>query len=79
MQEAVHILDNQELVICSDRITYISLAQGHALRSETDRSKQKDLITVYWNQKEEHYPLSQEQFNFQEARREQKNRQQSQQ
>jgi len=52
MQEAVHILDNQELVICSDRITYISLAQGHTLQSETDRSKQKDLIAVYRNQKE---------------------------
>ncbi len=62
IQEAVHILDNQELVICSDRITYVSLAQGHALQSETDRSKEKDLITVYWNQKEEHYPLSLEQY-----------------
>jgi MoaA/NifB/PqqE/SkfB family radical SAM enzyme len=30
MQEAVHMLDNQELVICSDRITYVSLAQGQA-------------------------------------------------
>ena len=62
IQEAVHILDNQELVICSDRITYVSLAQGHALQSETDRSKQKDLIKVYRNQKEEHYPLSLEQY-----------------
>jgi hypothetical protein len=49
------MLDNQELVICSDMITYVSLAQGQALQSETDRSKQKDLITVYRNQKEEHY------------------------
>ena len=62
IQEAVHMLDNQELVICSDRITYISLAQGQALRSETDRSKQKDVITVYRNRKEEHYHLSLEQF-----------------
>jgi hypothetical protein len=62
IQEAVHMVDNQELVICSDRITYVSLAQGQALRSETDRSKQKDLITVYRNQKEEHYPLSLEQY-----------------
>ena len=52
IQEAVHMLDDQELVICSDRITYVSLAQGQALRSETDRSKQKDLITVYRNRKE---------------------------
>ncbi len=46
IQEAVHMVDNQELVICSDMITYVSLAQGQALRSETDRSKQKDLITI---------------------------------
>jgi hypothetical protein len=61
IQEAVHMLDNQELVICSDRITYVSLAQGQALQSETDKSKQKDLITVYRNQKE-HYPLSLKQY-----------------
>jgi len=61
-QEAVHMVDNQDLVICSDMITYVSLAQGQALRSETDRSKQKDLITVYRNRKEEHYPLSLEQY-----------------
>jgi len=64
-QEAVHMVDNQDLVICSDRITYVSLAQGQALRSETDRSKQKDLITVYRNRKEEHYPLSMEQYFYQ--------------
>jgi hypothetical protein len=62
IQEAVHMLDNQELVICSDMITYVSLAQGQVLQSETDRSKQKDLITVYRNQNEEHYPLSLEQY-----------------
>ena len=38
------------------------MAQGQALRIETDRSKQKDLITVYRNQKEEHYPPSLEQY-----------------
>ena len=65
IQEAVHMLDDQELVICSDRITYVSLAQGQALRSETDRSKQKDLITVYRNQKEQYYHLSLEQYFYQ--------------
>ena len=59
------MLNNQELVICSDRITYVSLAQGQALRSETDQTKQKDLITVYRNQRVEHYPLSLEQFFYQ--------------
>jgi hypothetical protein len=62
IQEAVHMLDNQELVICSDMITYVSFAQKQALQSETDRSKQKDLITVYRNRKEDHYPLSMEQY-----------------
>ena len=56
------MLDNQELVICSDMITYISLAQGQALQSEIDRSIQKDLITVYKNRKEENYPQSLEQY-----------------
>jgi hypothetical protein len=49
MQEAVHMVDNQELVICSGRITYVSLAQGQALQSETDKSQKKDLIAVYRN------------------------------
>ncbi len=62
IQEAVHMLDNQELVICSDMITYVSLAQGQAVRSENNNSKQKDLITVYRNRKKEHYPLSLEQY-----------------
>ena len=34
IQEAVHMVDNQELVIFSYIITYVSLAQGQALRSE---------------------------------------------
>jgi hypothetical protein len=57
MQEAVHMVDNQDLVICSDRITYVSLAQGQALQSETDKSQKIDLITVYRNRNEEHYHL----------------------
>jgi hypothetical protein len=62
MHEAVHMVDNQELVICSDRITYISLAQGQALQSETDQSQKKDLITVYQNRNEKHYHLLLEQY-----------------
>ncbi len=59
------MLDEQELVICSDKLVYVSLAQGQALRSETDRTKQKDVISVYRNRKEEHYHLSLEQFFYQ--------------
>jgi hypothetical protein len=40
-QEAVLMVDNQNLVICSDMITYVSLAQGQALQSETDKSQKK--------------------------------------
>jgi hypothetical protein len=36
MQEAVHMVDNQQHVIFSDMIAYVSLAQGQALQSETD-------------------------------------------
>jgi hypothetical protein len=31
IQEAVHMLDNQELVIDSEMVTYVSLAQEQAL------------------------------------------------
>jgi hypothetical protein len=62
MQEAVHMVDNQDLVICSDRITYVSLAQGQALQSETDKSQKIDLIMVYRNRNEKHYHLLQEQY-----------------
>jgi hypothetical protein len=45
MQEAVHMVNNQELAICSDRITYASLAQGATLRDETDKSHKEDIVT----------------------------------
>jgi hypothetical protein len=62
MQEAGHMVDNQQLVICSDRITYVSLAQGQALQSEKDKSQKEYLITVYRNRNEKHNHLSLEQY-----------------
>jgi hypothetical protein len=62
MQEAVHMVDNQELVICSDMITYVSLAQGQTLRYENDKSSSKDLITIYRNRDKKHYHYSLEQY-----------------
>jgi hypothetical protein len=62
MQEAVHMVDNQELVICSDMFTYVSLAQGQTLRYENDKSSSKDLITIYRNQDKKHYHYSLEQY-----------------
>jgi hypothetical protein len=47
IQEAVHMDDNQEMVISSDKMTYLSLAQGQALQDECDMHAKKDLITIY--------------------------------
>jgi hypothetical protein len=62
MQEAVHMVDNQEWVICSDKITYVSLAQGQTLQDENDKSSSKDLITIYRNRDKKHYHYSLEQY-----------------
>ncbi len=62
MQEAVHMVDNQELVICSDMFTYVILAQGQTLRDENDKSSSKDLITIFRNQVKKHYHYSLEQY-----------------
>jgi hypothetical protein len=47
IQEAVHMADNHEFVICSDKLTYLSLAQGQALQDESNMHAKTDLITVY--------------------------------
>jgi hypothetical protein len=52
IQEAVHMVDNQELVISSDKMTYLSLAQGQALRDECDTYAKKDLITIHQNRQQ---------------------------
>jgi hypothetical protein len=62
MQEAAHMVDNQELVICSDMFTYASLAQGQTLRYKNDKSSSKDLITIYRNQDKKHCHYSLEQY-----------------
>jgi hypothetical protein len=62
MQEAVHMVDNQELVICSDMFTYVSLAQGQTLQDENDKTSSKDLITIYRNRDKKHYDYSLEQY-----------------
>ncbi len=49
IQEALHMVNNQELVISSDKMTYLSLAQGQALCDECDTHAKKDLMTIYWN------------------------------
>jgi hypothetical protein len=61
-QEAVHMVDNQELVISSNKMTYLSLAQGQALRAECDTHAKRDLITIYQNRHQKYNQLSLEQF-----------------
>jgi hypothetical protein len=39
MQEAVHMVDEQALVICSDSMTYVSMTQGQVLRDEQETDK----------------------------------------
>jgi hypothetical protein len=39
MQEAAHMVDEQELAICSDRMTYVSITQGQVLQDEQETDK----------------------------------------
>ena len=39
IQEEVHMVDNQDLVMCSEKCTYLSLRQGASLTSEKDEKK----------------------------------------
>jgi hypothetical protein len=48
------MVDNQELVICSDMFTYVDLAQGLTLRDENDKTSSKELITIYRNRDKKH-------------------------
>ncbi len=49
IQEVVHMVDNQELVVSSNKMTYLSLAQGQALHDECDTHAKRDSITIYRN------------------------------
>jgi hypothetical protein len=43
MQEAVHMVDERVLVICSDSMTYVSITQGQVLRDEQETDKNEIL------------------------------------
>jgi hypothetical protein len=62
MQEGVHMADDQELVICFDSMTYISITQGQVLQDDTESDKKQDIITVYQNRTKKYRDLSLEQF-----------------
>ena len=48
IQEAVHMVDNQDLVICSEKFTYLSIRQGAMLTSKND-APEKNIVTMYRN------------------------------
>ncbi len=54
IQEAVHMVDNQELVNSSNKMTYLNLAQGQALRNECGTHAKKDLITIHQNRQQKY-------------------------
>ncbi len=56
------MVDEQELVICSDRMIYVSITQGQVLQDEQETGKKQDIITVYQNRSKKYKDLSLEQF-----------------
>ena len=58
IQEAVHEIDRMSLTLCSEEISYVSLASCTKLRKKNE-SKPKDLVYCYANRdvKYEHYSL----------------------
>ncbi len=53
IQEAVHMVDDQPLVICFDSMTYVTINQGQVLRDDLETDKRKDIITVYQNRQKQ--------------------------
>ncbi len=47
IQEAVHMVDDQPLVICSDRMTYVTINQGQVLRDDLETDKRKAFRKQY--------------------------------
>lgn len=61
IQEAVHLVDNQDLVICSETFTSLSLRQG-AKMTGTDDKQSKDIVTMYRNRQSSLYHLSMDEY-----------------
>ncbi len=62
IQEAVHMVYNQDLVICSEKFYYLSLRQGAMLTSKDDSKKKKDIVTMYQNRSKDLADLSMDEF-----------------
>lgn len=61
MQEAVHLVDNLDLVISSDTFTTLSLRQG-ALMTGTDDERSRDIVSMYRNRSPSLHHLSMDQY-----------------
>lgn len=57
VQEAVHMVDNQDLVICSESITHLGLARGALLKSEKSTSS-SDILSMYRNRSKKNQYMS---------------------
>ncbi len=62
IQQAVHMADDQPLVICSNSMAYANISQGQVLRDDLKTDKRKDIITVYRNRQKQFHGLSLEQY-----------------
>lgn len=61
IQEAVHMIDGQDLVLSSDTVTHVSLHQGATLKKENDKES-KDIISKYRNRPSKYHHLSLEEY-----------------
>jgi len=57
IQEAVHMVDNQKLIICSETITHLSLAQGGMQKNKKDANF-TSILVMYRNRSEIHKNMS---------------------
>ena len=62
IQEAVHMVDNQDSVMCSEKFTCLSLRQGAMLASDKDTKKKKDIVTMHRNHSKDHADLSMDEY-----------------
>jgi len=64
LQEAVHLVDNQDLVICSETFTMLSLRQG-AKMTGSNNDNARDILSMYRNRSETLYHLSLDEYFYQ--------------
>ena len=64
IQEAVHMVDNQDLVICSEKFTYLSIRQGAMLTNNKDSKKKKDIVTMYRNCSKQFEHFSMDEYSY---------------